>query len=573
NRHMVLLYSALFFVANSLHMFEPLIIAKVLNIIQEQGVTSANLSTILWYLSLFIFLYLGFWAFHGPARVIERKNAFLCRANYKKHLVDGTLGLSPEWHTDHHSGDTIDKIEKGTRGMFEYSGHVFEVISAVIKLIGSYFALAYFNLHSAYIVAFLGIVCISTILTFDKYLLRQYKELNRAENRISEKIYDIISNITTVIILRIERLVSSSIYKRVIAPLKLFVRNNKLNETKWFTVSCFSSTMMFLVIGSYIYFNFTKGNVILVGTIAALYGYVNKISQTLFHFAYRYGDIVKWRAQVSNAEEISDNFKKKKKTVPVKIKKWKDLRIENLKFSYYTASEHLHLDNISLDIMRGQRIALIGDSGSGKTTFMRIIRELYHPKHLKMYLDGKQIKKGFKAISNEIALIPQDPEIFSTTIKENITLGIYRPMKEIKYFTDMARFTEVANRLPRKWNSSIVEKGVNLSGGEKQRLALARGLMAGKNKSILLLDEPTSSVDLKNELKIFHNIFNKFKDKTIIASVHRLHLLMLFNKIYYFKNGKIIAEGNFWELLDKSKDFRNIWEKYQKAKRLDMDSY
>ena len=135
-------------------------------------------------------------------------------------------------------------------------------------------------------------------------------------------------------------------------------------------------------------------------------------------------------------------------------------------------------------------------------------------------------------MSHAIALIPQEPEIFATTIRENITVGVDRSLKEIKKFTDLARFTVVAERLPKKFESSIVEKGVNLSGGEKQRLALARGLMACQDKSIVLLDEPTSSVDFRNEMQIYQNIFAEFKDKAII-SIHRLHLL-LFDHIYAF---------------------------------------
>ena len=129
----------------------------------------------------------------------------------------------------------------------------------------------------------------------------------------------------------------------------------------------------------------------------------------------------------------------------------------------------------------------------------------------------------------------------------------------------MARFTEVAERLPKKFDSSIVEKGVNLSGGEKQRLALARGLLACEDKAIVLLDEPTSSVDSGNELAIYENIFREFKDKTIISSVHRLHLLQQFDTIYLFENGRIIASGSFAELLQLSPEFQAMWEKYSQA--------
>jgi ABC-type multidrug transport system fused ATPase/permease subunit len=127
----------------------------------------------------------------------------------------------------------------------------------------------------------------------------------------------------------------------------------------------------------------------------------------------------------------------------------------------------------------------------------------------------------------------------------------------------MACFSDVIRRLPNKIDSNIFEKGVNLSGGEKQRLALARGLMACDDKSIILLDEPTSSVDTKNELKIFQNIFEKFKKKSIVASIHRLHLLALFEEVYFFREGKVIASGSFDELLKNSAEFNEIWQKYQ----------
>ena len=111
-------------------------------------------------------------------------------------------------------------------------------------------------------------------------------------------------------------------------------------------------------------------------------------------------------------------------------------------------------------------------------------------------------------------------------------------------------------------NSTIVERGVNLSGGEKQRLSLARGLMASLDKEIILLDEPTSSVDSKNELTIYQNIFKEFANKTIISSIHRLHLLSMFDYIYFFQDGQIIAHGTLEQLLQDSKDFQIIWDKY-----------
>ncbi len=569
NRKNVVLYSIMFIIANMFNLVSPLVIAKVLNTIQENGLDSTNLYSIMLYLSVFIFMELGFWIFHGPAMIIQAKNSFLVRANYKKYILDGTMSLPAQWHTDHHSGDTIDKIEKGTGALYRYSSESYEVIQTLVLFLGSYIALMYFNIHASYIVLLMMVITLGIVLRFDSHLVKKYRELYWAENRISAKIFDVISNITTVIILRTERLVSKAIFRKIMQPFRLHIKTTKQSETKWFFVSICTATMMVLVLTSYVYFNFMSGTAIMIGSIFALYSYVGRIKGLFFRFAYKYSAIVREKTAVQNAEEISDKFSRKKKIRPVKLgKEWKELKIDSLRFSYHTKEgADLHLDNVSLTIKNAEKIALIGESGSGKTTLLKIIRELYTPKHIKLYLDGNLLNNGFKDINKNIALIPQDPEIFSTTIKNNITMGINRKQSYIKKYTDMARFTDVAERLPKKLNSNIVEKGVNLSGGQKQRLALARGLMACEDKSIILLDEPTSSVDFRNETAIYDSIFREFKDKTIISSIHKLHLLPMFDTIYFFRNGKIIAQGSFDKLLRTSEEFKDMWEKQSKIKR------
>lgn len=571
NRKKVIFYVLLSIIANGVSSLWPLAMAKLLNVVQTRGVTNESLPALLIYLGVFFLISFMFWMFHGPSRLIEQKNAFLVRANYKKYLLDGVMALPIEWHVDHHSGDTIDKVEKGTQSLFRFSEETFEIIEALVRLVSSYIILSYFNQYAGFIVLAVVIFTITLITQFDKVLVKQYKEIYVAENKISEKVFDSISNITTVIILRIEKLVSSAIYEKIMAPFKLVVRNNRINETKWFFVSVCSSLMTVLVLGSYFLANINAGTVILVGTVYALYGYVDRISDIFFRFAYMYGIIVQRKSAVMNAEELAKDFSDIKRVKQIELKaNWRELKISGLSFSYhpYHGAE-LHLDNVSMTIKNGARIALIGESGSGKTTFLKIIRELYSPQDIQLYLDGKLLKEGFKSISEDIALIPQDPEIFSTTIRENITMGINYKPAYIKKFTDMACVSDVIESLPKKLDSNIVEKGVNLSGGEKQRLALARGLMACDDKSIVLLDEPTSSIDTQNELIIFQNIFAKFKKKSIIASVHRLHLLRLFEEIYFFKDGKIIASGSLEELLKNSPEFNEIWEKYQTVNRQD----
>lgn len=559
--------TTMFIFANIADAAQPLIFGYFLNYIQKNGITKENLINLFLILLLFLASEVIFWAFWAPARIIEQKTAFITKKKYKEYLLRGTMALPLSWHTDHHSGNTIDKIEKGTSAIFSFSEQTFMFIQAFVRLVVSLGALIYLDLHASLMVIIVSAFIFYIMFIYDKKLIPGYRVVNQLENKISAKVYDVISNITTVIILRIEHLVFKAISKSIDTPFSQFKKNVVNSEMKWFWAATLGQLSVILTIGIYLFSNVSKENIILIGSIYILYSYASKVRETFFSFAQLYNDAVKWRSNILNAEEISADFMNiallENRYLP---KNWSTISIKSLSFSYHNETDaDLHLDDVNIDFKKGEKIAVIGESGGGKTTFLKIFRGLYLPKSIILCIDDKECENDLNIISDSISLIPQDPEIFSTTIKENITLGVDYEDREIKKFTDMASFTEVVARLPKGLESNIVEKGVNLSGGEKQRLALARGLLASKDKDIILLDEPTSSVDFHNELRIYENIFTSLPNKTIISSIHRLHLLSLFDDIFFFKDGKIVARGNLEQLKEKSKDFKKLWAKYIKT--------
>jgi ABC-type multidrug transport system fused ATPase/permease subunit len=133
------------------------------------------------------------------------------------------------------------------------------------------------------------------------------------------------------------------------------------------------------------------------------------------------------------------------------------------------------------------------------------------------------------------------------------------PEQKILDVCESAHFSEVVRQLPDGLNADIREKGVNLSGGQKQRLALARGILAAADSQLVLLDEPTSSVDPRTEMQIYQKLFDTFSDKAIVSSIHRLHLLPLFDYIYIMDKGRIVAEGSFTSLLYECELFQEMW--------------
>jgi ABC-type multidrug transport system fused ATPase/permease subunit len=271
---------------------------------------------------------------------------------------------------------------------------------------------------------------------------------------------------------------------------------------------------------------------------------------------------VVWKTRLENSEELTDDFVPGSLANHVLPSDWRRLEVENLSFSYSEDGERNHLNDVSFSMSRGEKIAFVGASGSGKTTALRIMRDLYHPSNGTLRLDGVEVREGFAAISRAIALVPQEPEIFKSTIRENITVGAEYADDTLGEFMEMARFTEVVKLLPEGLESVVNEKGVNLSGGQKQRLALTRGLLACRDKEIVLLDEPTASLDTTNELAVYRNLLDKFERKTIVSSVHRLHLLPLFDTIYIFEEGRVVASGDLGTLLESCPTFQRMWEEY-----------
>jgi ABC-type multidrug transport system fused ATPase/permease subunit len=563
NRKKIVLYWIMFILAESIDVFAmPMVWAKMIDIISLQGLTTESLRGLDFLLSLVIIRVIVTWSLHGPARTIECANSFKATMNYRGFLMKGLLTLPLDWHIDHHSGDTIDKIGKGTNALRDFSEDSFEVIYCLVRLFGCYGMLAYFSHSSSYII--LVMMTISALITmrFDKYLIGKYREINQNENEVAERISDIIQNISTVIILRVEDRVFDAIMKKVEKPFKLIKKTNRVGEWKWFLTSFCCCIMTISVLRFYFWQNLGARPGAITASVYLLISYLNKIGDLFFRFCSMYGEIIKRKTRIENSEQIAKNFGKENFTNHILPKDWKILEIKKLNLTHKGVADNvLHLDNVSLSIRRGEKIVFVGETGSGKTTMLKVMRDLCHPKSFELFVDGQIIPDGFPGIARDIALVQQKPELFGTTnVRENITVWADYGDSFIRKFTDMACFTEVIDGLPNGLESSVKEDGLDLSGGQQQRLALSRGLLACHNKGIILLDEPTSSLDKLTEISVYQNIFGKFQDKTIIATTHGLHLLPLFDRICFFDKGRILANGTLKELLISCPQFVSLWE-------------
>lgn len=553
----------MFIVANLIKLFtEPFIWATIINIVQRDGVSQSNIMEISKFLLLLVLIELCFWLFHGPARVLERSTAFKVRINYRKYFLRGVMGIPLAWHNDNHSGDTYDKMEKGTTSLYNFAEDSFEVIYSIAQLIICYGMLVYINYWAGLVVLATSAVSVWVTIHYDRQLVPMYKELSRSENRIAEHIFDAVSNITTIIVLRAERLIYGSICQQIEAPYELDRTSNKVSETKWFLVAMICKFTTSAVIAVYLWTEVSAGRIILAGTVVLLMTYLRRIEDVYFRFTGMYSDIIKRRARIGNAEELASHFKNNNLNDHVLPADWNSLTITGLRFSYGPEMIYpLYINELT--IRHGERIAFVGESGSGKSTTLKLIRDLFRPKSLRLTVDGKEIPHGFEGISRAITLVPQEPEVFTTTIERNITLGGEYTEEMLGHYLHMACFDEFISQLPKGLQSATNEKGVNLSGGQKQRLALARGLLAGHDKDIILLDEPTSSLDTVTGEDVYTRILGGFKGRTIISSTHHLHTLRHFDRVVVFDRGEIVGQGKIDDLLQTCPKFMELWSRYK----------
>tara|TARA_B100000989_G_C19494668_1_gene451430 strand:- start:697 stop:1581 length:885 start_codon:yes stop_codon:yes gene_type:complete len=238
-----------------------------------------------------------------------------------------------------------------------------------------------------------------------------------------------------------------------------------------------------------------------------------------------------------------------------------DIEYKNINFSYYTNKDNKVLNNINIKINGGKMTALVGQSGSGKSTILSLIPRIYDPKSGVIEIDGQNIKDvNLFSLRKEISIVDQNVTLFDDTIFNNIKYA--KPNahdEEIYKSAQLSMCSEFIENLDNKYQTIIGENGVRLSGGEKQRLSIARALL--KNSKIILLDEATSSLDSETEEKIQKALNKLTLNKTTIVIAHRLSTILNSNKIYVMDKGMVTDSGKHEELLIKSETYKNYYNK------------
>ena len=240
-----------------------------------------------------------------------------------------------------------------------------------------------------------------------------------------------------------------------------------------------------------------------------------------------------------------------------------DIDLKDVEFAYNKDAKILN--GVSFIAKQGEVTALVGASGCGKTTILKLISRLYDYDEGQILIDGKDIKEiSTESLFDKVSIVFQDVVLFNQSVMENIRLGKQDASdEEVKIAAKLANCTDFIEKMDKGFDTVIGENGAELSGGERQRLSIARAFL--KDAPILILDEIAASLDVDNEKKIQESLNNLVKDKTVVIISHRMKSIENADKIVVLENGKVESEGKHEELLQKSKVYKNLIEKTKMA--------
>jgi subfamily B ATP-binding cassette protein MsbA len=235
------------------------------------------------------------------------------------------------------------------------------------------------------------------------------------------------------------------------------------------------------------------------------------------------------------------------------------IELRNVSFNYQTDNKKI-LQNVSLEIPRGAMIALVGESGGGKSSLIKLVQRLYDPTDGAILWDDRDLREAkLLSLKKQIALVTQETVLFNDTIRYNISYG--NPNATDEMLTEAAQIAfadDFIRELPNGYDTIVGERGIFLSGGQRQRIAIARAVLI--NAPVLILDEATSALDTESERLVQKALANLMQNKTSIVIAHRLSTIRKADKIVVMERGKIIQTGTHDELLEKGGTYKRLYE-------------
>ena len=496
------------------------------------------------------------------SRFISLKGSWLGGKVYQAFMDDicfHYLQLPLSFHKDKKSGEQLSRIDRA-------SNHLWNLIEEVIFYLAPGFLTAFLAIVLMFITEWRMTVVLIIILIFytfatilkTKPIIKAQKVINVFWEKMWGHIYDITGNIDVVKSHVKESLEQKNINYNLKQTMTKMVEFFKT----WRNLSAWQDNIQglgFVVIFGIALYLLTQGK-ITAGVLVTFVGYVNLVFRPFNQLANNYRQTQRGLVTIGRAIKIYD-IKTELYNTGKKIKNVKGaIEFKNVTFSYDKKHNKV-LSGISFNVEAGATIALVGESGTGKTTLLSLISRYYSLDRGGILLDGKNINSlNLSFLRQQIALVPQEISLFNDTLRKNLAYAKPRATDfEINNALQIANAFEFVNKFPKKLYSKVGERGIKLSTGQKQRIAIARALL--RDPKILILDEATSALDSVSEKLVQEALKRLIQGRTTFVIAHRLSTITNADKILVFDKGKLVEQGKHKELIKNKSVYYNLYQK------------
>lgn len=556
----------------------PYAAGRALNVLQLQGVAGLR-EAALW-LAGIVGLTLVSWGMHGPGRLFERNVALRIRQRMSSDLVERLVQLPLSWHESQHSGATAHRVQQSVNALAGFAESQFVYLASLVRLVGPLVALWLLE-PLVGVTAMAGLIVIAIATTgFDRRMMQLAHVENDAERRYAATLLDSLGNVTTLFALRQARAVVALMQQRLQRIFEPLRRSIVINEFKWFSVDLSSRALSCVLVGLFTWrasrsgTTGAEGQVLLLGSLYMVWEYAQQAGGVVTAIASHFQTFARLQADYSSADIVRDTpaaaHLVTARTAPPLA--WHSLDVRGLTFRHPSSREAgPSLRDVALSLQGGRRYALIGTSGAGKSTLLRILAGLHVADQVELTLDGRREVDPVAAalcLRTSSTLVPQDAEVYEGTLAENLSL-----CESLEGLADERDFPQAlaiaqatfVDATPAGLGTRIDERGANWSGGQRSRLALARGVLSAKGSPLLLLDEPTANLDAVTEAAVYDALFASFPQACIVSSVHRMNLLPRFDEIVLMQSGEVLAQGTLAVLQRDSAAFQQLLAAYDQA--------